>query len=240
MTRKLLMLRHGQTNYNATGRMQGQMDTELSEKGIAQAEAVARYFETVNISRIISSDLSRAAHTAEIVASRSGLPVSQDARLRETNLGLWQGRSRDEVDAEYPGARAQWRHDALWSPPGGESRLEVAARARAVIDELMLGFDEWDDGAVLLVAHGGVIGALTSDLLELSVEQHHMFNGLKNTQWAKLTARPRFQEPLPNINGEGDPSPVAPQPRFTAETLHDAQWYLDGWNMGVAPGMIAG
>ena len=209
MTRKLIMLRHGQTEYNASGRMQGQMDTKLSDVGIRQAEAVARYMKGVNIGYVVSSDLSRAAETARIVASSRGLPVHLDSRLRETNLGDWQGQSREDVDRDYPGARAQWRHNALW-----------------------------DDGAVLLVAHGGTIGSLTSDLLELSIEQHHMFTGLKNTNWARLTARPRYSEE-PNANGEGDP-PVVPQLRFTPDTLGDAQWYLDGWNMSVAPGLEAG
>ena len=238
MTRKLIMLRHGQTEYNASGRMQGQMDTKLSDVGIRQAEAVARYMKGVNIGYVVSSDLSRAAETARIVASSRGLPVHLDTRLRETNLGDWQGQSREDVDRDYPGARAQWRHNALWAPPGGESRIEVARRARDVINELMLAHPGWDDGAVLLVAHGGTIGSLTSDLLELSVEQHHMFTGLKNTNWARLTARPRYSEE-PNANGEGDP-PVVPQPRFTPDTLGDAQWYLDGWNMSVAPGLEAG
>ena len=206
MTRKLIMLRHGQTEYNASGRMQGQMDTKLSDVGMRQAEAVARYMKGVNIGYVVSSDLSRAAET--------------------------------DVDRDYPGARAQWRHNALWAPPGGESRIEVARRARDVINELMLAHPGWDDGAVLLVAHGGTIGSLTSDLLELSIEQHHMFTGLKNTNWARLTARPRYSEE-PNANGEGDP-PVVPQPRFTPDTLGDAQWYLDGWNMSVAPGLEAG
>ena len=158
MTRKLIMLRHGQTEYNASGRMQGQMDTKLSDVGIRQAEAVARYMKGVNIGYVVSSDLSRAAETARIVASSRGLPVHLDPRLRETNLGDWQGQSREDVDRDYPGARAQWRHNALWAPPGGESRIEVARRARDVINELMLAHPGWDDGAVLLVAHGGPLG----------------------------------------------------------------------------------
>ena len=146
MTRKLIMLRHGQTEYNASGRMQGQMDTKLSDVGIRQAEAVARYMKGVNIGYVVSSDLSRAAETARIVASSRGLPVHLDPRLRETNLGDWQGQSREDVDRDYPGARAQWRHNALWAPPGGESRIEVARRARDVINELMLAHPGWDDG----------------------------------------------------------------------------------------------
>lgn len=158
-----------------------------------------------------------------------GLEVAVDKRLRETHLGLWQGKSHEEVDAENPGARTLWRHDANWAPPQGESRLEVAARAKAVIDELMLDYPEWDDSAVLVVAHGGTIAALTSALLELAHEQYPLFSGLKNTCWAQLTARPRFYPGSLDADGEGDP--VIPQARFHADNVADAQWYLDGWNM---------
>ncbi|QMV84797.1 histidine phosphatase family protein [Corynebacterium hindlerae] len=229
MTRQLILMRHGETLYNATRRMQGQMDTELSEVGIKQAELAADYLENMTIGRIISSDLSRAHETAKAVARRVGGDVVVDKRLRETHLGRWQGMNHEEVDELFPGARALWRHDASWAPPGGESRLEVAQRARAVIDELMAGYSEWDDATVLVVAHGGTIAALTSALLELSHEQYPIFSGLKNTCWAQLTARPRYYPGSLDADGEGDP--VIPQARFTSDNVSDAQWYLDGWNM---------
>ena len=182
MSRKLFLLRHGQTEYNATGRMQGQLDTELSAVGRKQADIAAQYLSRQHIGRIISSDLSRAKTTAQAVASKLDVPVEVDKRLRETNLGQWQGKSHAEVDGALPGARAQWRHDATWAPPGGETRLEVAERARAVVDEMMASWEQWDDDhALLLVAHGGTIGALTSALLDVPVSHYPMFSGLKNT-----------------------------------------------------------
>ncbi|AKK03769.1 histidine phosphatase family protein [Corynebacterium epidermidicanis] len=229
MTRRLILLRHGETFYNATRRMQGHMDTELSEVGIAQAEQAAQHLQGLNITTIVSSDLQRARITAQSVADKIGAEVRIDSRLRETDLGEWQGMSHEEVDAQYPGARALWRHDATWAPPRGESRVAVAARARAVIDELMLSLDNWDDTTVLVVAHGGTIAALTSALLRLDVQQYPMLSGLKNTCWAQLTARPRYYPGSPDADGEGDP--VLPQARFTPETVGDAQWYLDGWNV---------
>lgn len=229
MTRRLILLRHGETFYNATRRMQGHMDTELSEVGLAQAEAAAEHLQDAGISTILASDLTRAQVTAEAVSRRIGVPVGVDKRLRETNLGQWQGMNHEEVDAQYPGARALWRHDAKWAPPGGESRVQVAARARAVIDELMISLDNWDDSTVLIVAHGGTIAALTSTLLGLELQQYPMLSGLKNTCWAQLTARPRYYPGSPDADGEGDP--VIPQARFTPETVGDAQWYLDGWNV---------
>ncbi|WP_052054006.1 histidine phosphatase family protein [Corynebacterium freneyi] len=190
--RRLLLLRHGQTTYNATRRMQGQLDTELSEEGVAQAERVAAHVgrRERDIRRIVSSDLSRAAQTADVVGRVLGVDVERDSRLRETFLGQWQGRTHGEIDAEYPGQRATWRHDATWAPPGGETRVEVAARMRAVVDEL-LDDDSWPGSTVLLVAHGGAIAALTASLLDVPVSHYTMFNGLRNTAWVELTARPR-------------------------------------------------
>lgn len=190
--RRLLLLRHGQTTYNATRRMQGQLDTELSEEGVAQAERVAAHVgrRERDIRRIVSSDLSRAAQTADVVGRVLGVDVERDSRLRETFLGQWQGRTHGEIDAEYPGQRATWRHDATWAPPGGENRVEVAARMRAVVDEL-LDDDSWPGSTVLLVAHGGAIAALTASLLDVPVSHYTMFNGLRNTAWVELTARPR-------------------------------------------------
>ncbi|QDZ43063.1 histidine phosphatase family protein [Corynebacterium sp. sy039] len=215
MPRRLLLLRHGQTQYNANKRMQGHLDTELAERGIAQAQLVSDFLASQPIKKIIASDLQRARVTAEIIDRNIGVGVEIDQRLRETNLGQWQGKTHEEVDAAYPGARARWRNDASWTPPGGESRLSVAQRARAVIDELVTDYPQWDDEdtTVLVVAHGGTISALTSSLLELHPSQYPLFSGLGNTCWSALIARPRF-----------GCAPATDEP---------VQWYLEGWNMGV-------
>lgn len=223
MTRRLILIRHGQTTYNATGRMQGHLDTELSELGYAQAHAAARLLEDKQISAIVASDLQRARETARIIGEHLGLDVQVDARLRETDLGQWQGRSSTEVDEEFPGARAIWRHDPTWAPPQGESRVEVARRCRPVIDELMRTHTEWDNGPVLVVAHGGMIAALTCNLLGLSSPQYALLSGLKNTHWSQLTARPQFDADAP-----------MQEPVFTPDNVDGAQWYFDGWNMGGA------
>ena len=224
MARRLFLIRHGQTTYNATGRMQGHLDTQLSDEGRALAQAVGQMLVDKDIRKIVSSDLTRAADTAAAVGKRLGLDYSVDVRLRETDLGTWQGMNHEEVDEQFPGQRAIWRHDPTWAPPEGESRVEVAQRARPVIDELMQSFPQWEDGAVLIVAHGGAIAALTSILLDLEISQYGILSGLKNTHWAQLTARPAFDAntPVASLNfNESNPEEIAA-----------AQWYLDGWNMG--------
>ena len=233
MTRRLILLRHGQTEYNATSRMQGQLDTELSELGKIQAVAAAQILREQNITHIYSSDLTRAARTAAVVAELVDVEVRTDRRLRETHLGEWQARTHQEIDTLYPGARAQWRHDPQWAPPGGESRVEVARRARQLVNELMVSLGDWDRGTVLLVAHGGTINALTSNLLELSHEQYPMFSGLGNTCWAQLTARPRYYAGSENPEEDLKKIPAGgTTPAFNGANIENAQWYLDGWNVG--------
>ena len=167
--------------------MQGRLDTQLSDEGVAQAESAGQLLEGQGITRILASDLSRAKMTAEIVGKQLGVDVAVDERLRETHLGKWQGKTSAEVDVEY--RRAIWRHDPTWAPPGGESRVDVAKRARPVIDEYMRSYSDWDDHTVLVVAHGGAIAALTCNLIALHNQRYQMLSGLKNTHWAQLTAR---------------------------------------------------
>lgn len=221
MSRRLIMIRHGQTVFNATGRMQGHLDTDLSKAGYEQAAAAAALLKDKNISAIVSSDLIRAKETARVIADSLDMDFSIDRRLRETDLGLWQGMSSTEVDAQFPGARAIWRHDPTWAPPQGESRVDVAKRARPVIDSLMRTSITWDEGPVLIVAHGGAISALTCHLLGLEHHQYGILSGLRNTHWSQLTARPRFnpEYPLSSLD-------------FTPDNIADATWYFDGWNMG--------
>ena len=200
--------------------MQGQLDTTLSAVGVEQARAAAQLLVDRGVTKIISSDLSRARHTAQIVGDCLGLEVSEDARLRETHLGQWQGMTHAEVDAWRPGIRAHWRNNAGWAPPGGESRLDVARRARPVVDELMRSYTQWDESVVLLVAHGGTIAALTASLLGLDQGQYPLLKGLHNTNTSRLTAFPVYRESA---------EPVA---TFPTEP-QDVQWYLDAWNQGL-------
>lgn len=227
MTRRLILLRHGQTHYNASLRMQGQLDTELSELGVQQALAAGRALAPRRPWRIVSSDLQRAHDTALALATEVELEVSTDPRLRETHLGAWQGMSHSEVDDQSPGARGRWRVSPRWAPPEGESRVDVAHRTRRVVDELVDSSPAWNEHPAVLVAHGGAIAALTAALLELPVEQYAVFNGLGNTCWVQLSAHPR---------PETDPS-AAPQPEVpaTTETARGLLWRLDQWNAGVTP-----
>ncbi|MGC0363343.1 broad specificity phosphatase PhoE [Rhodococcus sp. 27YEA15] len=201
--RRLILLRHGQTEYNADSRMQGQLDTDLSELGRTQAKVAGQIIGDRGPLTVVSSDLRRAYFTAVAVGDVAGLPVLTDTRLRETHLGQWQGLTHHDVDALAPGARGAWRGDATLAPPGGESRVDVARRSVPVVSELVRRHPGWGEDPVVLVAHGGLIAALTAALLDLPVDRWAVFGGLGNTSWAQLS-------------GHGP-----------AESV---QWRLDVWN----------
>jgi len=164
--RRLILLRHGQTDYNVDGRMQGHIDSCLTDAGHEQAAEAAPVLASLAPDRLVSSDLRRAVDTAEVVGAACGLPVKFDPRLRETHLGLWQGHTVAEIERDYPGAIATWRSDPGWAPPEGESRIDVVARSRPVVDELDAEFADSDgvSETVLLVAHGGLIAGLGTGL----------------------------------------------------------------------------
>ncbi|BBX15808.1 histidine phosphatase family protein [Mycolicibacterium duvalii] len=217
--RRLVMLRHGQTEYNAGSRMQGQLDTELSELGRDQAVAAAQSLAKREPLLIVSSDLRRALDTAVALGDRCGLPVNIDTRLRETHLGDWQGMTHLEVDAAAPGARLAWREDARWAPHGGESRVDVAGRGVPLVRELVDQQADWglDDRPVVLVAHGGLIAALTAALLGLPVDNWPALGGMGNASWVQLAGHTR-------AGG-------------AAESFDDVHWRLDVWN---ASAQVAG
>ena len=209
--RRLVMLRHGQTEFNAGSRMQGQLDTDLSDLGRAQAVAAAEVLAKRQPLLIVASDLRRAHETALTLSQHSGQPVRVDTRLRETHLGDWQGKTHSEVDVMSPGARLAWRDDARWAPHGGESRIDVAARSTPVVADILAGEPEWGadepERPVVLVAHGGLIAALTAALLDLPVDSWPVLGGMGNASWAQLSGHGPVDARLPEF-----------------------RWRLDVWN----------
>jgi broad specificity phosphatase PhoE len=204
--RMVVLLRHGQTDYNVAGRMQGHIDSTLTPDGVAQAVAAAPDIAKVRPDRIISSDLSRARDTAEQVGGACGLPVALDQRLRETHLGEWQGRTITEIEQDYPGAIAAWRSDPSWAPPGGESRIDVVRRSRPVVEEVDEELTDVPRATAVLVAHGGLIAGLVCGLMALPTSTWPSIGGLGNCRWATLARRddhPRWRLTGYNVGTAG-------------------------------------
>jgi len=157
---RLLLLRHGQSSWNAEGRWQGHADPPLTGLGELQAAAAARRIAAVasssgTVGRVLSSDLQRARRTAEVIAGALALPaVEIDRAFRERDVGAWSGLTGDEVELAFPGYQASGRR-----PPGWESDAELLARVLpAVIRIAQAAVD------ALVVTHGGILRALESHL----------------------------------------------------------------------------
>jgi len=148
---QVLLVRHGQSTWNAQERWQGQADPPLSLLGEHQAVAAVAAVRRLAPSRIVSSDLARARRTAELVAP-AGLAVEVEPVWRERRAGDWTGLTRAEIESRFPGWLAARR-----SPPGFEGDDELLERTLPALDALVRGHD---DGPVLVVTHGGVIRTL--------------------------------------------------------------------------------
>ena len=156
MTR-VIIIRHGETEWNLQARYQGQDNSPLTERGIAQAEAVGKRLATVPFDAIVSSDLQRAVDTAEsIAAHHSQTPCFTDERLRERDFGKLTAMTRTEALEKYPEEEKSYlSHDPDYRIPGGESLRDVYDRAAAALDDWAA---RYDGQTLCVVTHGGVLG----------------------------------------------------------------------------------
>ena len=155
---RVVAIRHGETVWNAEMRMQGQLDTALSERGRWQARRAAAALATDGIEAIFASDLARAFDTAQALADRTGLPIATDRGLRERSFGVFQGYTYAEIDARWPEASARWRHhDPDFGAEEGETLRDFSARAVAACTRIAAG---QAGRTIAIVTHGGVLDCL--------------------------------------------------------------------------------
>lgn len=210
--RRVIILRHGRTQWNAAGRFQGQADPPLDDIGRRQAAQSAALVAAFNPDLVLTSDLRRAVQTAEPLATISGLVLEFEPRLRERGLGHWEGLTRAEVARRYPDELADWVAGRDVTRRGGESREEVATRA-------CVAFGDIDDVALaVLVTHSATAMALTSALLGLS-QSKHVLGPLANCHWTELRDEPAGWRL--RAHNAGPPGPVIPFP-VTEEESPDA------------------
>ena len=185
MSRRIVLWRHGRTEWNASGRFQGQTDIDLDEIGRAQAWESARRLAALEPDLLISSDLRRTRDTMAALAEITGKPIQLDERLRETFAGEWQGLTGAEIASRYPEEYKAWRAgDPLLKVGGGETRQDVAERMAAAVRDIAARLA--DDGLAVLTSHGGAARLGIAALIGMPLERFTNIGGLSNGSWSML------------------------------------------------------
>jgi len=169
----LIIVRHGQTEWNNKGIRQGHLDSKLTDAGIAQAKALGARLAREQFTSLYSSDLGRAVQTAMAIAELTGHEIVSDARLRERHLGIFQGLNAEELSAKYPEERRQFRTMGPdYVIPGGESLRQQVARNVACLNELAI---KHQGEQIVIVTHGGVVSGFFRHTLEIPLEAPRRF-----------------------------------------------------------------
>jgi alpha-ribazole phosphatase len=164
---RLYLIRHGEIESAAMGKLIGRTDVALSERGIEQSRRLAEKLSPVRLDAIYSSDLRRACQTAEIIAERNQVRARPSAAWREIDMGLWEGRTLSSLDDEAPEQVSSLFNDpASFEYPCGESFADFTTRVRGALGQLSLSHSH---GEIALVAHGGVCRAIIGGVLEIPV-----------------------------------------------------------------------
>jgi broad specificity phosphatase PhoE len=185
VSRRIVLWRHGRTEWNASGRFQGQTDIDLDEIGRAQAWESARRLAALEPDLLISSDLRRTRDTMAALAEITGKPIQLDERLRETFAGEWQGLTGAEIASRHPEEYKAWRAgDPLLKVGGGETRQDVAERMAAAVRDIAARLA--DDGLAVLTSHGGAARLGIAALIGMPLERFTNIGGLSNGSWSML------------------------------------------------------
>ncbi len=175
------LLRHGRTASNASGTWQGQVDVPLDDVGRHEAALAGKALSGLAPTRLVSSDLVRAAETARALGAVVGLETELDPRLREVAAGRWEGLSRNEIEASWPDELAAWKAGDDVPIGGGERISEAGARFAGALREHATS----TEGVLVLVGHGGAIGSAVRQLVALPT-QGRPLGRLRNAHWAVL------------------------------------------------------
>lgn len=163
MATRVFLVRHGATELSAEDRFAGEVDVALSDVGRDQVRRLAKRLSSERIAAVYSSPLSRTRETASILAEPHSLEVEPRDGLREISHGHWEGKTRAEVEKEYPKEYQRWELDPFsFAPPGGETGLSVTARALPALLEII---ERHCDDHVIVVSHKATIRLLLSNLL---------------------------------------------------------------------------
>ena len=184
MTRQVVLWRHGRTEWNVAGRVQGQSDIPLDDVGREQARDAAARLAALQPDRIVSSDLMRAAETAHILGGITGTDVEFDERLREMNFGEREGLTWQEAWERFPDGIRAWVKGDETQIPGSETHRQAGERFAVALTELLE--DLPDNGILVVVAHGAVLRTGACVFLDIPEPHWGTFGGLGNCSWSVL------------------------------------------------------
>lgn len=155
---RVLLVRHGETDWNLQTRLQGHTDIPLNATGRWQAAQLGRVLAGEPLDAVYSSDLVRALHTAAEIACATGAPLRPETELRERRFGCFEGMTYAEIEARWPGDARRWRlREPGFGPEGGENLIDFHARCVGAAERLAA---RHPGGSIALVAHGGVLDSL--------------------------------------------------------------------------------
>jgi glucosyl-3-phosphoglycerate phosphatase len=215
--RRVLLWRHGRTAWNVQRRFQGQADPPLDAAGREQARMAAAMLASFEPVAIVSSDLLRAAQTAEPLAALTRLPATLDPRLRERSLGRWEGLNRDEVAERYPTEYADWLAGREDAQVGSEPRQALADRALAALHDTT-------GDTVVLVTHSATAMALTGLVLGLPMPAWRSVGPLANCHWTELRQDDHgWRLRAHNVGPAGPVVPIPVAERLAEEEPADAE-----------------
>jgi len=170
---EVILIRHGETEWNLSGRWQGHADSSLSSRGIEQAEALGKRMRNEKIDYFYSSDLERALHTSRLVGGPSGWEAESMESLRERDLGVLEGLTTDEMLLKYPKEYQSFRNDGPnYLVPGGESFQQFYDRCSGALEDVAMRNPGKKIG---LVTHGGFLGAIFRYVLNIPLDAERNF-----------------------------------------------------------------
>ena len=171
MATTFVLVRHGETEWNRAGRIQGHTDSALTEAGVEQAQAIGRQLARDQFDHLLASDLGRAHHTASLIAPHVNQTIKPHVGLRERGFGIAEGKTYAEIDRDHPEMFSRIRAtDPDYAAPGGESRRQFHTRVMETLNALA---QEHTGRKLLLVTHGGVLAAIYRSLNGLPIASPH-------------------------------------------------------------------
>jgi glucosyl-3-phosphoglycerate phosphatase len=180
---RLLVVRHGQTEWNIAGRIQGSTDIDLDETGRAQVAEASPELAEYEPVRIISSDLRRAVETARPIAELTGIGIELDKRLRERSYGPWEGLTQHEIAERFPEDHRRWRSQEPLQHPEIETWAELQRRTADAVRDIV---ESEVEGTAIVVCHGGSARQLIGGILGWPETPTSSLSGMDNAHWAEL------------------------------------------------------